>query len=299
MPLKILLQKNKIYQKQIKKDYDVEIAFLEGPITRLFSIKNRNIKKIAWIHNDIALVFGKGIKAKIKAKIDEKIYSQYEKLIFVSQENLENFENTYPNLKNDKQVIYNYIEKKKILEKSKQILDVPFKAEEINFVTVARLVEQKGIDRLIEVHNQLIKNNLLHHFYVIGEGLEREKLQKEIQERKLEKTFTLLGKKENPYPYIKQADYFCLLSKFEGYGMVIEEAKILNKPIVITDTAAREAIKGYQQATIVENTKEGIYKGLKKIIDKNKQEIKSEYNKEEKEYNNQEIIEKIRELIEG
>lgn len=52
------------------------------------------------------------------------------------------------------------------------------------------------------------------------------------------------------------ADYFCLFSYFEGYGMVLEEAKILNKPILITDTAAREAIIDYPNSSIFPNTEE-------------------------------------------
>lgn len=91
MPLKVLLQKNKIYNKTIKEDHDVEIAFLEGPITRLLSVKNSNTKKIAWIHNDISLVFGQGIKARLKRYIDKNIYKKYEKLIFVSKDNLDKF----------------------------------------------------------------------------------------------------------------------------------------------------------------------------------------------------------------
>ena len=51
-------------KKFIKEDYDVEIAFLEGPITRLFSVKNKKTRKIAWIHNDISKVYGNGIKYK-------------------------------------------------------------------------------------------------------------------------------------------------------------------------------------------------------------------------------------------
>ena len=68
---------------------------------------------------------------------------------------------------------------------------------------------------------------------------------------------------------IKQADYFALLSKFEGYGMVIDEAKILNKKIIITDTAAKEAVKGYDQKLILQNTEDAIYEGLKQVILKN------------------------------
>ena len=100
IPLKLLLMKNLIYKKHVKKDYDVEIAFLEGPITRLFSVKNKKTRKIAWVHNDITLVFGSGIKAKIKSKTDRKIYSKYDKIIFVSRDNLKKFIKQYPDLRN-------------------------------------------------------------------------------------------------------------------------------------------------------------------------------------------------------
>lgn len=295
VPLKILFFKKSIYKKYIKNKFEIEIAFLEGPITRIFSIKNLNSKKIAWIHNDISSVFGKGIKAKIKRKIDESIYKKYEKLVFVSQDNLKRFEETYPDIKSSKQVIYNYIDSKNIIEKAKYASKEKFNNEVINFVTVARLVKQKGIDRLIRVHKRLIKEGVKHQFYIIGDGPEKERLKKLISENQISDTFHLLGKKENPYPYIRNADYFCLLSKFEGYGMVLEEAKILQKPIIITNTAAREAVEKYEMAKILENSQEGIYRGLKEVI------LKRNEKKEKKikivGYDNSDIIEKIRELV--
>ena len=93
--LKIFFFKKYIYKKYIKNNYDKEIAFLEGPITTLFSSKNRNTQKIAWIHNDISLVFGSNIKSKIKKLINKKIYSKYQKLIFVSRHNLDKFNEFY------------------------------------------------------------------------------------------------------------------------------------------------------------------------------------------------------------
>lgn len=300
VPLKVLLNKNKIYQKQIKEDYDVEIAFLEGPITRLLSNTNTLVKKIAWIHNDISFVFGNGIKAKIKKKIDEKIYGKYEELVFVSKENLETFKRTYPTLENNKQVIYNYLDKQKIQIKAQEKVEMQFNQEKINFITVARLVSQKAIDRLISVHSKLIKEGLYHNVYVIGDGQEKERLQKQINEENVENTFILLGKKENPYPYIKQANYFCLLSKFEGYGMVIEEAKILNKPIIITNTAAREAVENYKKATIVENSEQAIYNKLREIIINDKCKKDDSNTKEIESCDRQKIIiEQIEKLIEG
>lgn len=292
IPLKILLNKKQIYNKYIKQDYDIEIAFLEGPITRLFSVKNKKTRKIAWVHNDISLVFGENFKSKLKRIIDKKIYSKYETLIFVSKDNMMKFKEIY---KDDikKEVIYNYIDKDVVIDKSNKECDIQFNKSNVNFITVARLVPQKAIDRLINVHAKLIKNNIKHEFYVIGDGPEREKLENMIIEANVQNTFHLLGKKENPYPYIKNADYFCLLSNFEGYGMVLEEAKILGKPIIITDTAAREAVSEYKNSVIVENTEIGIYNELEKVI-LNNQNIK---NDEKIEYDNINIIEKIEKLV--
>ena len=300
IPLKILLNKNSIYKKYIKGDYNVEIAFLEGPITRLFSVKNTKTRKIAWIHNDISQVFGKNFKAKIKKYIDRKIYSKFQLLIFVSKDNFRKFNLTYKDLRDKylqpikKDVIYNYIDKQNVLNKAEENIEFPKNNKIVNFVTVARLVPQKALDRLINVHKKLIESGFKHNFYVVGDGPEKERLQSLINENGVKDTFKLLGKKENPYPYIKQADFFCLLSKFEGYGMVLEEAKILDKYIIITDTAAREAVEKYKKATILENSENAIFEGLKKIIlNPKKYDLKTE-----QQYDNSKIIEKIIKIIE-
>ena len=231
----------------------------------------------------------------MKKMIDKKIYSKFEKLVFVSKDNLNEFEKTYPNIKNEKLVIYNYLDSKSIIEKAKQDIE-EFDKNTTNFVTVARLVEQKAIDRLIKVHSKLINNGLIHNFYIIGDGAQRTELEKLIKENNVEKTFHLCGRKENPYPYIRQADYFCLFSHYEGYGMVLDEAKILNKKILITDTAAREAVQNYNKSKIVDNKENAIYEILENIL-KNKED-KFDDNIEVK-YENIEIIEQIKQLIEG
>ena len=297
VPLKVWINKNQIYKKYIKENFDVEIAFLEGPITRLISVKNRDTKKVAWIHNDISRVFGNNLKSKIKRHIDEKIYNKFDELVFVSKDNKKSFEKIYKNNTIKKEIIYNYINSENILKKSNDEIPEIFAEDELNFVTVARLVEQKGIDRLIRVHSKLIKENLKHKIWVIGDGPEYKKLESLVDINSVKDTFKLLGKRENPYPYIKKADYFCLLSYFEGYGMVLEEAKILGKDILITNTAAREAVEGYEYATIIENNENDIYKVLKEKILKGKDAInKSEKTKD---YNNEDIIQKIKNILDS
>ena len=291
-PLAVLIGKNKIYKKHIKNKYDKEVAFLEGPITRIFSCGKEKQKKIAWVHNDISQVFGTGLKANLKRKLDEKLYNKFSKLIFVSNNNLESFKQTYPTNKSQKQVIYNYIDSKKVLEKAEIPLDTGFKKNQTNLVTVARLVPQKALERLIKVHSKLIKEGINHNIYIIGDGPEREKLENLIKSSNCENTVNLLGSKENPYPYVKKADYFCLLSNFEGYPMVVEEAKILNKKILITDTSAREVVKNYKQSKILKNSEDGIYEGLKNILTNKKEDENPR-----EEYNNFEIIKQVEQLL--
>lgn len=290
--LKLFLLKRSVYNKYIKGKYDTEIAFLEGAITRLFSVKNNLAHKIAWVHNDISKVFGNSFKAKIKQKLDGKIYEKYKEIILVSKENLENFKGSYPFINRNKlHVIYNYINPETVQNKAKKEAENFENTETFRIVTVARLVQQKAIDRLIKIHSKLIKNGINHEIYIIGQGPEKTTLQNLIKQFKVEETFLLLGKRDNPYPYIKKADLVALLSYFEGYGMVIEEAKILGKNIIITNTAAREAVNQYNNSKIVENNEEAIYEGLKQVIlQGKKQDIGTQYS-------NKKYIEQIEKLL--
>ena len=176
IPIKVLISGKSIYKKYIQGKFDVEIAFLEGPITRIFKYGKSN-KKIVWVHNDIAKVFGDNFKAKLKLKVDKKIYSKYDKIIFVSKDNENSFNRIYsdiPNLGQKEEVIYNYIDKDRIIEKSKAEIGQEYIDKNIpSIITVARLVEQKAIDRLINVHKRLIDDGIMHNIYVIGDGPEK------------------------------------------------------------------------------------------------------------------------------
>ena len=304
--LKLLLFKKHFYKKYIKGDYDIEIAFLEGPITRLLGVKNKNTRKIAWVHNDITQVFGKDIKAKLKVAIDKKTYGKYQTLVFVSKDNRDKFTEIYKDVRDEylqpvhKRVIYNYINPQNVIEGAEEKISDNINTGTVSFLTVARLTTQKAIDRIIRVHKKLIDNNFMHEFYVIGDGPEREKLEKLIQELNVQNTFHLLGKKENPYPYMKQAQFFCLLSEFEGYGMVIEEGfltrlgKGVGNVVSIFYQAAREAVQNYENSIIVNNNEDAIYAEIKEVLQK---KIGSFSNKQEK-YDNSKIITKLEKLLE-
>ena len=270
IPIFILLCGKLVYNKYLKGKYDVDIAFLEGPITRIFSYKGNN-KKIAWVHNDIDKVFGNDYKSKIKKYIDKRIYKRFDKIIFVSKQNKEVFENNYGKI-SERKIIYNYINKERVIRLSNEKIEEDTKFTKNNsksekrFITVSRLVKQKGIDRLIRVHRRLLDEGLNHKIYVIGDGEEKKILKDLAKKMKVEKSFIFLGKKINPYPYIKQADFFILASYFEGYGMVLEEAKILEKIILVTDTAAKEVVINYDKKIIIDNNEDAIFDEIKNVL---------------------------------
>lgn len=284
--------RNNIYKKYIKGKYDVEIAFLEGPITWIFSSLG-NAKKIAWVHNDIEDVFGKDKNSSIKQKINEECYEVFDELVFVSRDNLNKFQRYFKNNKKQKRVIYNYLDCSLVIDKANKGESKEIKKDTVSFVQVSRLVDQKAVGRLIDCHKKLIDAGQLHTIYIVGDGPLREELENKIKEYGVEDTFILLGKRENPYPYIKAADYFMLASYYEGYPMVLLEARALNKYIIITDSAARETLVDYEYKLIVKNDEAGIVKGIKAIL-KNKPTSK----KNSKD-TNKKILEEIVNVIEG
>ena len=285
--------RDKIYKKYIGDNYDVEIAFLEGPITWILSSDSK-ARKIAWVHNDIKDVFGKGKKATDKLKLSGDCYKAYQSIVFVSMDNLNSFKDQYKELDKNLLVIYNYLNTDLVIEKANKEIVKDMKDDLISFVQVSRIVEQKALFRLLDVHEKLIKDNILHRMYIVGDGPLMEELIDKVNEKNLSDTFVVLGKRTNPYPYIKKADYFMLMSFYEGYPMVLLEGKALNKYIVITDSAARETLIDYKDnSMIVDNSEDGIYKGIKTIV-KNKPKVNSK-NK----FDNKKVLKEIIDLIEG
>lgn len=215
---------NIIYELHIKNIYDIEVAFLEGPITRLFA-NSSNANKIAWVHTNMSLYYETTKYSKRKRKIDEKIYERYNTIVFVSKDSREDFIKSFPNNNIRKKVIYNFIDQKRIERKSREIEPYEIEPNIPSIVVVARLTKAKALDRLIEVHKRLIKDRIMHNIYIIGDGEERKNLEEKIKEYGIRKSFILLGKKENPYPYILKAKYFGLFSYAEGYRFSVRRSK--------------------------------------------------------------------------
>ena len=123
----------------------------------------------------------------------------------------------------------------------------------------------------IESCRKLLDKGYKVKWYVIGEGDEREKLTNLIKENRLEEHFYLIGLKSNPYPYLKQADIYVQPSRFEGKSIALDEAKILNKPIVVTNfSTAKDQINDGIDGLIVEMNSNAVAEGIERLINDKK-----------------------------
>ncbi len=165
--------------------------------------------------------------------------------------------------------------KKKVLFLVEKPLDKPL------LVTSGRLVGQKGYDRLLNVCHRLNQDQLKYDLWILGEGWSRPELEGQIQRYQL-KNVKLLGFKENPYQYIKQGDLFVCSSVNEGFSLVIAEAMMLGLPIISTDCAGPNELLDFgKYGLLVDNSEEGLYEGLKKLL--NNPSLLQEYKQKSKE----------------
>lgn len=252
-------RKNVINKIANSKDYGYVFGYMEGRCGTWVSDVKKDIKKYAWIHNDV-FRFDIGISDKeVKSS-----YSKLDKVICVSRESKNNFCEKYGISSLNVEVIYNYINEEEILKKSRAF---PVENKCITFVNVAKMRDQKRQDRLVMAAKYLKEKGYKFEIQLIGDGPNLEKIKDMVYNYKLGDVVKIMGLQTNPYPYVKNADYFVLSSYMEGYGIVVKEALLLKKKIITTDVVGpREILENGKYGIIVPNEDEAISLVLEDVL---------------------------------
>ncbi|MDY3317162.1 glycosyltransferase [Riemerella anatipestifer] len=244
------------------KKYDVELAAIHGFRDEILNSPLKQSKKIIWIHNDLR-------KTEFHNYTDDEIrrFFGYDKIMVISEHIQKDFEGLAQNeTKKNKIVrIYNPVDTQEILNKS--TVEELLSSTLPTFVSVGTVFPQKGFDRLLKVHKRLLDEGLPHRVQILGDGYDFDNIQKLKTELGVDSTAEMLGFTDNPYPYFKNADFYILSSRYEGYPTVLFEAITLRKNIIATDVSGvREMLLDGELGLIVENSEEGIYHGMKKAL---------------------------------
>lgn len=214
--------------------YDIAIDFDSYQNYTALDAINSNAKvKIMWIHNDVEKKLENEKKYKILHHFFKSKYKYFDVFVGVSKGVIEPFKKV--NKINNKSflVIPNFIDVHEILNKSKEATDLIVNKDKYNLVSVGRLCHQKGYDILFEKINELRNYRDDFHLYIIGDGPEHNNLKSYVDNNKLNNYITFLGNQKNPFKYMNLMDGFILMSRYEGQGMVILEAKTLGLPVFI------------------------------------------------------------------
>lgn len=247
-----------------KEKYDILIAYMHGVPIKVLA-PYRNTKKIAWIHNgnpESSTMF----RSWVFKRNSFSAYKSFNKLVGVC-ESVSNAFSQYTGINNLK-TIYNTLDVERIKNQALLQTQTDFDKSYVNIVSTGRLAKEKGYSRLLEVCKRLKEENYRFRLYLVGRGSEENKLKSLSKSYDLENTVFLLGFQENPYAYVNACDVFVCSSFTEGLSTATIEALILGKAIVSTDVSgAREIIGDSEYGLVVENSTEGIYEGLKVLLD--------------------------------
>lgn len=175
------------------------------------------------------------------------------------------------------------------LEKLEDVLN----SDKKKIITIGRFSPEKGHDRLIKSFNKLYKENKNVELIIIGgAGNQYESTLQLVQQLPSRNNIILIKDMSNPFTILKKCDYFILTSLYEGFGLVVAEADILNKPVISTDIPGIRSFMKKNNGTLVENTEEGIYKGLEMLINNKVKVMNVDYEKY-----NQNAIKEFYELL--
>lgn len=226
------------FQKKLK-GFDCAISFIhEANQHSLYGGCNEFVlnkipcnKRITWIHCDFENIGATN-------KRTEKIYSRFDKIIACSNGCKKAFLHEFPHLKNKCSVIRNCINYNVIREKAGA--GYQYDKDYFNIITVARLSEEKGLERSIEAVAYCINQGKKIKYHIVGSGNQKQKLTELTRRLNLLNNIFFYGNQNNPFYYIKNADLFLLSSYHEAAPMVIDESAFLGVPILSTRTTSSD-----------------------------------------------------------
>lgn len=252
-----------IHGKYVKEKFDTEIAFYTGYPVKIVNGCPKETKKIFWLHGEAWQMDGitQGFFFKKNA---EKVYKSFDQIVCVSDGIRKDFLHRFGE---DCKVIaipnINDVARIKTMAKEENI-----GKEGLTFVLVGRVDNQhKGFDRVLTAAKRLLDEGYCFYIWIVGDGIDFNSLKEQKEGLRLNNV-KLWGMQGNPYKFINSADVFICSSNYEGYGLVVAEALILEKPVISTNvTGPAEILDNGKYGLVVDNSIDGIYKGMKAVLD--------------------------------
>ena len=280
-------------------EYDLAVSFLTPHNIVLNKVLAK--QKVCWIHTDYS-------KIGVNAKLELPVWSGYDKVVSISSDVTKAFLSVFPTLKDKIVEIHNILSADFVRSRAEEMTaeevahEMPRDEGVINLLSVGRFSHAKNYDNVPAIcriiNCQLSIINCQCRWYLIGYGGEETLIRQRIAEAGMEGQVIILGKKENPYPYIKACDVYGQPSRYEGNAVTVREAQMLCKPVIVTNYAtASSQIQDGLDGIIVPMDNEGCAHGIAQFLrDEMKQFVIKDYLASH-DYGNTDEVKKFYELL--
>ena len=277
---------------KIPGNYDAGIMFLSVPDTLVNKVNAK--VKLAWCHTDYDTLCP-------DYSYDRKIYKKIDYIVHVSEICARKTKEIYPEFRSKIVVVENILSNSLVLNQATEFnpQDMSLEGVDATLLSIGRFCEAKNFDSIPEICQYILDSGIKVRWYIIGYGGDENLIKSKIQQFDMKDYVIILGKKENPYPYLKKADIYVQPSRYEGKCVAVREAQILEKPVVITnfDTSSDQLIDNYDGIITNMDNKDCAEKIIALIRDSGKQE-ELICNCRAGDYTNKHQIDKLYEFIE-
>ena len=273
------------------KTYDLAISFLTPHYFARERVKAK--KYAAWIHTDYtALTFDRPSELAM--------WEGYDAICGVSEQASDAFQEVFPELSERVRTVENTLPQGLIESQAAEMQSDISAADSISLLSVGRFCEAKNFDNVPDICRRLVETGLNVKWYLIGYGGDEGLIRQKIAIAGMRERVIILGKKNNPYPYMRACDLYVQPSRYEGKAVTVREAQLLGKPIVITNYATSGSqLEDGVDGVIVPMDNAGCAAGIAALLrDPARMQQLSE-NCEKRDYTNSAEVEKVYALMEG
>lgn len=278
-------------KKTINKMYDLAISFLTP---HYYVAEKINAKvKLAWMHTDYSNYL-------LDVKSELEMWSKYDHIASISSKCTEGFLKVFPELK-DKIIEISNVNAEKLIRQQateEDAMDMKTQDDEVCLCSIGRFAHAKNFDHIPAIASKIKEQGIKFKWFIIGYGGEEQLIREKIKEENMEDTVIILGKKANPYPYIKNCDIYVQPSRYEGKAVTVIEAQMLEKPVIITAfPSSSSQLEDGVDGVIVPMDDEGCAKGIVNVIKNKELQEKLVKNCGMRDYSSSKEVEKLYKLM--
>ena len=279
--------------RPVEKEYDVAVAYSQNGISLNYVIDKVTAKrKVLWYHNGAYEFTGK------QYELDKRYYGRFDNIVAVSRDCAGVLCSKFPFIEEKIVVLRNLCDAQEIRSSARQFVPASFSGKGVHIVTVGRMGREKGAQLALDACRRLRAEGKEIIWHWVGDGPQAEDVRRQAKAWGLSDSFLLEGNQQNPYPFMLNADIYVQPSYYEAYSTTVTEAKVLCRPMVVTDVGGMRAqLANEKNALIVPVDSEEIAGAVRKLMEDPAMAERFSQALEEETYNTSDALEAYEQTV--